>query len=527
MTSTTTTTVSAALARTRASYDATPYESAPLVRQQPARMAAAALWFGLTAPGAATARVLEIGCASGGHIIPLAAVWPGARFLGVDLSPAQIKAGEARIARLGLENIALRAVPFSDICAKDGDFDFIVCHGVLSWIDGRLRRDLLRVISERLAENGVAAVSFNVLPGWRLFQIARDSLLLHASLQNDPAARAIQARELLDALAEESNDKFSYGRFWRDEARRLAAGGDAYIAHEIFEDDNAPMTFLDFCALLDSYGLAYLGECNLAGNFEGSIAPAGAGRIRALSRGDERAREQYIDIFTGRAFREALIVHSPRAGAIRRGIPPPDQLGLFHFVAPLTLAVKAPPVPGGPWRAGEGDGEGVVIEDEATAQAILRLIARLPGSSRLEDIAPEASTAPALRERVAGALARLVAFGHLAVSSEPVACASRLAERPVAWPLAASDALAGERTASLRHAPVRLEPLQRLFLPLLDGTRTRDDLLAQALALAVEGALTISGPDGPVEGRDSLAGRLGPAVDRTLEGLLRLGLLAR
>ena len=91
-----------ALERTRQSYDETPYVSAPLIRQHPGRMAAHARWRGLAAPSPASARVLEIGCASGGHIIPLAAATPAARFLGVDLSATQIAAGQARIDRLGL-----------------------------------------------------------------------------------------------------------------------------------------------------------------------------------------------------------------------------------------------------------------------------------------------------------------------------------------------------------------------------------------------------------------------------------------
>ena len=131
-------------------------------------------------------------------------------------------------------------------------FDFIICHGVFSWIAEPLREALLRVISERLAPEGVAAISFNVLPGWRLLQIARDSLLLHARLQNEPGARAAHARELFDLMASESNDRYSYGRFWRDEARRT--GGRRrrlYRATKLFEDDNSPLTFTDFCASLD------------------------------------------------------------------------------------------------------------------------------------------------------------------------------------------------------------------------------------------------------------------------------------
>ena len=212
--------LSEAVDRTRASYDETPYASQPLSRQQPARLAAAALWFGLTTPPARTARVLEIGCASGGHIIPLAAAWPEARFVGVDLSPVQIAAGDARIERLGLANIVLSARSLDEIGASDGVFDFIVCHGVYSWIPAALRETLLRIIAERLAPDGVASVSFNVLPGWRLFQIARDSLLLHARLQNDPDARAqAGARTPRPALGREQQPL----HLWPVLARRCAA----------------------------------------------------------------------------------------------------------------------------------------------------------------------------------------------------------------------------------------------------------------------------------------------------------------
>lgn len=512
-----------ALARTRASYDTTPYESFPLVRQQPARMAAAARWFGLTDPSVARARVLEIGCASGGHIIPLAAAWPDAEFVGVDLSPAQIEQGKARVARLRLVNITLSARSLDEIGAKDGAFDFIICHGVLSWIAEPLREALLRVIAERLTPEGVATVSFNVLPGWRLFQIARDSLILHARLQDAPDARAAQARELFDLLSAESNDRYSYGRFWRDEARRMAAGGDAYIAHEAFEDDNSPLTFTDFCAALDRHGLGYLSECNISASAEESIAGAGAASIRRLSRGDDRAREQYIDIFSGRAFREALVVHGARASAIRREIPI-GRMDAFHFVPPLTLRSRPPSDENPGWRIGEQDG-GVVMEEEAVATALERLVARLPGSSTLEDLAPAATTEPGLRARVANALARLVLLGHCAISTEPLACAARLAERPLAWPLAALDAAVGDRTASLRHAPVKLEPLQRLYLPLLDGTRARDDLIAHAVDLAEKGDLRFTGPEGRIEGRENIVARVGPATDACLKSLLRLGLL--
>ncbi len=515
--------LAAALARTRRSYDETPYFSAPLIRLHPARMAANARWFGLVAPGVRTARVLEIGCASGGHLIPLAAALPDARFVGVDLSAVQIAAGRTRIERLGLTNVALDARSLSEIGAADGEFDFIVCHGVYSWIPEPLREHLLRVIEERLSAEGVAVVSFNVLPGWRLFQIARDSMLLDARLRDDPAHREQHTRELFALLAEQSLDRHTYGRFWREEALRMAAGGDAYLAHEIFEDANAPCSFSDFCAALGRHRLAYIGEAMISANCEDSLVPGAALSVRALARGDDLAREQYIDIFSGRSFREALVTHARRAPLIDRA-PALESMEAFHFVAPLELQVTPAEGRDGEWLVADAD-EGVFVREAAAAEAIERLVARLPRSSRLEDLAPAASTDPAARLAVAEALRRMVQYGQCAVSTLPVDCASRLSQRPVAWSLAASDACGGDATATLRHAPIRLEPLQRLFLPLLDGTRTREDLLAYAIDLAEQGVLQFNGPDGRIEGRDNFAMRLGPAVDRCLTSLFRLGLL--
>lgn len=299
----------------------------------------------------------------------------------------------------------------------------------------------------------------------------------------------------------------------------MAAGGDAYLAHEIFEESNAPETFSGFGDRLGRHGLAYLGECALAANNEEALVPKGARSIRDLARGDPLALEQYIDIFSGRAFREALLVHRARAGAIRRA-PVLEDLDALHFIPSLDLKLEPSPDAAEEFTV-DDDGGSVVVRGAPVGQAIGRLIARSPRSSRIADLAPE----PEHRQNVTEALATLVAFGHCAISTLPVECATRLAERPKAWRVAALDACDSDLTVSLRHSPTPLEPLQRLFLPRLDGSQTRDDLLACTLDLAERGVLQINGPDGPITGREALAQRLGPATDQCLAGLLRLGLL--
>src|ERR1700754_323283 len=67
-----------------AGYDALPYPAMPITYTQPSHLAALAMLFGLSPANAEHARVLELGCASGGNIIPLASRFPNAHFVGID-----------------------------------------------------------------------------------------------------------------------------------------------------------------------------------------------------------------------------------------------------------------------------------------------------------------------------------------------------------------------------------------------------------------------------------------------------------
>src|SRR5690242_11705595 len=96
-------------------FDQLPYPSMPFAYTQPAHLAALATLYGLQPPAADSARVLELGCASGGNIIPLAARFPKARFVGLDLSAQHVRDGSRRIAALGLKNIDLRHGDLAEI----------------------------------------------------------------------------------------------------------------------------------------------------------------------------------------------------------------------------------------------------------------------------------------------------------------------------------------------------------------------------------------------------------------------------
>ena len=89
------------------SYEAVPYDSRPVGPSEIGALEAVALLYGVSAPPADHARVLELGCASGGNLIPMAYRYPDATFVGIDLTPGQIALGQSDVEALGLRNITL------------------------------------------------------------------------------------------------------------------------------------------------------------------------------------------------------------------------------------------------------------------------------------------------------------------------------------------------------------------------------------------------------------------------------------
>ncbi|MGL4422205.1 MAG: methyltransferase domain-containing protein, partial [Gemmataceae bacterium] len=183
-------------------YDEVPYDSHPFVQTHPSRLFTVGTLFGLRPVPVAKCRVLELGSAAGGNLIPMAEALPDSYFLGVDLSSRQIADGNASVEKLGLKNIELRHASITDITAADGQFDYIICHGVYSWVPKNVQEKIMDIIAQQMSPNGVAYISYNTYPGWHMRGMIRDMMRYHSSRFNTPQLRTQHARALLDFLSQ-------------------------------------------------------------------------------------------------------------------------------------------------------------------------------------------------------------------------------------------------------------------------------------------------------------------------------------
>jgi SAM-dependent methyltransferase len=322
------------------SYDAIPYRSLPHPDTHPTHLAVLGRLFGLATPDPYACRVLELGCAAGGNLIPLAWHLPEVECVGIERSVSQAEEGRRAIAALGLRNIRIDATDILDAGPELGRFDYIVCHGVFSWVPDAVRRRLLALCRELLAPAGIAFVSFNTLPGWRMRGALREMLLLECRDEVVPAARLARARALLETLAAAGPvPGMPATEHVQAEVRYLLGAHPSYLYHEYLADTNEPLFFSDFAELAEAAGLQHLVDAELATAFPSTLGPTAAQWLAGVD--DQRALEQRIDFVRVRSFRKALLCHADVE--VRREIALGDLEALAYFGdlrAPPSLVLE-------------------------------------------------------------------------------------------------------------------------------------------------------------------------------------------
>jgi SAM-dependent methyltransferase len=182
------------------SYDEVLYASYPFPQTHPDRLATLASLFGLHPAPVTGCRVLELGCGDGANLVPMAFGFPQSQFVGIDLAARPIALGQAQVAGLKLENLDLRCCDILAVDAAFGEFDYIIAHGVYSWVQEAVRDRLLAVCKERLVPAGVAYVSYNTYPGYHLRDLVRGMMAFHVRGITEPQERIQQALSLLKFL---------------------------------------------------------------------------------------------------------------------------------------------------------------------------------------------------------------------------------------------------------------------------------------------------------------------------------------
>ncbi len=439
-------------------YDEVRYSNYPYGQTHPDRLATVAMLHGLEPPDPFHARVLEIGCGAGGNLLAMTAATPGIRAVGVDLAASAIEEGRASVAAVGLENLELRQGDVRALTNGElGEFDFIVAHGVYTWVPLDAREALMALIESHLSPNGLAYVSYNANPGGYFRRMLRDAGLWHARGIEDATERVTKAQELYVFLQEQrAGETDAYGRLMARMLPALANAPVYRLVHDDLSDDWDPVWFSDFAAHAARHGLAYVGEADLSGLRSDVLPDEVEPEVWRFAKGDRIAFEQYSDLMLPRVFRQTILC---RAGAEVLIEPAPANAASVHWAA----RPNAKP-----------------LEVGLVADAFAELDRSRPRAVAFE-------TLRAALGADAGALGAALLDGfrreRLMPHAGPLHAAVEPGELPTVSRLARWQAGQGPDMTSLAYQTVRMEePAARELIKLLDGTRDRDAIRADLLA---------------------------------------------
>ena len=305
------------------------YKSMPFPYTTPATLEAYAALVGISAPNPKTARVLELGATYGGNIISQALFNPDATFVGIELSQEQVEKGNEVIANAGLTNISLVQSDIASIGSEIGTFDYIIAHGVYSWVDDGVKDALLRLIDEHLAEDGIAYISYNTYPGWHTMDEVRQLMMFsnrdktqfnhkEKVLHGKTIGSIVGSQILKYDNLKERNSKFLGA------LRSVMQKDEYYVGHDHLEPNNDPVYFYQFNDHLEAHNLAYLCDADLTLSMVRSFDADIADTLDKLALNDHVAQEQYLDFMLDTTFRKSIICKAKHAESVTYDMGNPE-----------------------------------------------------------------------------------------------------------------------------------------------------------------------------------------------------------
>ncbi len=496
------------------SYQEIPYANDPYRSSHPDHLATVAILSGLAPPPVESCRVLELGCARGGNLIPMAVAMPGARFIGIDSSPRQTAEARELIERLGLPNISVIECDILELDGSLGPFDYIICHGTFSWVLRQVQDKILDVFAASLAANGLAYISYNTYPGWHFRGLAREMMCYHARRFEQPADRAREARTLLQfmtksALAVEP----VYSNLLKQELDYVTARSDAYLLHDHLEVVNEPIYFHDLIERAGSRGLEFVSEVQSTLVPRESLPSEVANGLRELSR-DDIELEQFMDFVINRRFRQSVFC---RSGLEQRRAGP-DGLEKLYVAARGTGDHSPAASRDGPLVKAALEHLHEIWPLSLPFEALLQAACtRMEKPTELESPGLNAETGELKLGLIRGYCEKRVELATL-----PPSFVVDISDKPVASPLARMQAQAGRTVTNLRHEAGELNDFGREVVVLLDGRFDRAAIVGKLIPLVENGLIkltrNIPGAGPEPSGR---AGSLGQAVEDSLDHCLK------
>ena len=511
------------------SYDEVSYPSFPIYYTHPDRLATVASLFGIKPAPADKCRVLELGCFDGVNLAAMAVGLPQSEFVGVDLAGTAIARGQALLKDIGLTNVTLRHADLMEMAPNYGEFDYIIVHGLFTWVPQQVCDQILAICKNSLAPQGVAYLSYNTLPGCHSRLMLREMVSFHNRDFQDPQKKMNQALTFMKLVSGSMlKGADLHMQLVRGEFERWSMRAPEAFYHDELAEVFNPLYFHQFMEQARQHDLQFLAEADYFDMIPHGFAP-NAVEVLDRIKGDIVLREQYMDFMRGRYFRKTLLCHPDVQ--LNRNIQF-DCVRSYCISTMINPTTQPPTTDPDGKETFESEQGGKILTADPLARAMFwRLLERIPERlpfprlvEEVERLARERyGFTPQPDQDVPADIAEFVwstyCAGLMDLHRVQLPFVVHVSDKPCASPLARWQARRSDVVATIHHRTLKLgNAIHRGIIALCDGSRDRAALRADLLQVFASGLLDWRDEDDKVVTDMNVVGE---AFDRQLEDFLQ------
>ncbi len=252
----------------------------------------------------------ELGCGFGLTSLVMAANYPQGRFYAIDFNPTHIAYARYLAKEAGLNNIVFLEKSFAEIDSDSAllpECDYIVLHGIFTWVSDENRQHIINICSKKLRSGGLVYNSYNAKPGWSLGEPIQ-KLMINAGkmFAGNSVERFEKAVDLVD-------------NFFKLDSRYLAINPSSinstinllksrnkhYLIHEYFNEGWRAFYFPEIIDYLAPAKLSFAGEANVTSAYTLSLLPEEPRKFLAGIK-DKTIQELFKDVLLNTVFRKDI-----------------------------------------------------------------------------------------------------------------------------------------------------------------------------------------------------------------------------
>jgi len=421
---------------------------------------------------------LELGCGLGQSLATFAGAFPQSEFYGVDFNPAHIDAAQRYAAIAGITNAHYIERSFQTLHEVAlPEFDFIVLHGIYSWINPDAQAAIQKIIFDKLKPGGLVYNSYNCFPGWAVpYPLRRLLVELSSAEDGDSAERLLKALQNAQTLAQVKSGYFQAVPQSADILKDLGNRSRNYLAHEYLNANWDINYSLDIADQMRAAKLDFLGSATLLDNHPELQLPPAALQLME-KQPTPRLRQLYFDYLTNQRFRRDIFVrgHSRLPRHLQSLVFRDVFVGTHKQAKNLKQKIRL--------------GRGELSIDEKIFPILQDLLNE--GSFRIGDLVQSVQKRTGQVVDAERAIMMLLAAGELLPFAEAAKMPKPVGTlQKVKLKLAANQAIAAHSWATVTRkvficprtgSGITFEPLEALLLSLVISGRTKPEQLIQNL----------------------------------------------